>query len=84
MFELLGEKTAADNEKPTKKKEKKEKPAGKAEVVGNFFFVLCFLLCSLICWLHVCRKRKLPWKLPQSQQKRSLIHIPYSLSPSKI
>ncbi|KAL1198250.1 Glutamine--tRNA ligase, cytoplasmic [Cardamine amara subsp. amara] len=27
MFELLGERTAADNEKPTKKKEKKEKPA---------------------------------------------------------
>ncbi|AAG28798.1 glutaminyl-tRNA synthetase (glnrs), putative [Arabidopsis thaliana] len=27
MYELLGEKTAADNEKPTKKKEKKEKPA---------------------------------------------------------
>ncbi|CAL9216337.1 unnamed protein product [Arabidopsis halleri] len=26
MYELLGEKTAADNEKPTKKKEKKEKP----------------------------------------------------------
>ncbi|TXG61176.1 hypothetical protein EZV62_012539 [Acer yangbiense] len=30
MYELLGEKTAADNEKPTKKKEKKDKPA-KAE-----------------------------------------------------
>ncbi|KAF3606325.1 hypothetical protein DY000_02046556, partial [Brassica cretica] len=31
MYELLGERTAADNEKPTKKKEKKEKPAAKAE-----------------------------------------------------
>ncbi|XVF84786.1 hypothetical protein PTKIN_Ptkin17bG0066700 [Pterospermum kingtungense] len=30
MFELLGERTAADDEKPSKKKEKKEKPA-KAE-----------------------------------------------------
>ncbi|GLT43484.1 hypothetical protein SLA2020_174270 [Shorea laevis] len=27
MYELLGERTAADDEKPTKKKEKKEKPA---------------------------------------------------------
>ncbi|KAL5830595.1 hypothetical protein ACOSQ3_020063 [Xanthoceras sorbifolium] len=27
MYELLGEKTAADNEKPSKKKEKKDKPA---------------------------------------------------------
>ncbi|EFH64913.1 predicted protein [Arabidopsis lyrata subsp. lyrata] len=27
MYELLGERTAADNEKPVKKKEKKEKPA---------------------------------------------------------
>lgn len=33
MYEVLGEKTAADNEKPTKKKEKKEKPAAKAEVI---------------------------------------------------
>lgn len=35
MYELLGEKTAADNEKPTKKKEKKEKPA-KIEVLVGF------------------------------------------------
>lgn len=35
MYELLGEKTAADNEKPTKKKEKKEKPA-KVEVLVGF------------------------------------------------
>ncbi|XP_010551245.1 PREDICTED: glutamine--tRNA ligase, cytoplasmic [Tarenaya hassleriana] len=31
MLELLGERTAADNEKPTKKKEKKEKPAKSEE-----------------------------------------------------
>ncbi|KAK2635199.1 hypothetical protein Ddye_029991 [Dipteronia dyeriana] len=31
MYELLGEKTAADNEKPTKKKEKKDKPAKSEE-----------------------------------------------------
>lgn len=42
MYELLGERTAADDEKPSKKKEKKEKPA-KVEVS----ITTCF---SYITW----------------------------------
>lgn len=38
MYELLGERTAADNEKPAKKKEKKEKPA-KVEVGTHTCFI---------------------------------------------
>lgn len=52
MYELLGEKTAADNEKPTKKKEKKEKPT-KVEVIGGFiyFFSVVYIV---ILILHFC------------------------------
>lgn len=35
MYELLGERTAADDEKPSKKKEKKEKPAKNKAVVDD-------------------------------------------------
>ena len=59
MYELLGERTAADNEKPTKKKEKKEKPAAKAEVIGTFCNVFSFVFISSSYLWHICRKRKL-------------------------
>lgn len=57
MHELLGERTAADDEKPTKgKKQKKEKPAtAKVEVSLSFEFSVCFLFVyALILILHFC------------------------------
>jgi len=53
MYELLGEKTAADKEKPTKKKEKKEKPA-KVEVIGGFIDFFFSVVYIVILILHFC------------------------------
>lgn len=53
MYELLGERTAADNEKPVKKKEKKEKPAKVEVSVANLMVFLNGLNCEFICF-HIC------------------------------
>jgi hypothetical protein len=50
LYELLGDKTAADNEKPSKKK--KEKPA-KVEVCFVYSCFSAFVLLS-IKWLTGC------------------------------
>ena len=78
LYELLGERTAADNEKPSK--QKKEKPA-KVEVSE---FHACYIYHRVIkssdcfpflilCIMFLCRIKKLLMKTQYNQQK-ILIH----------
>ena len=50
MYELLGERTAADDEKPSKKKEKKEKPTKVEVSISNWFsYFTCACSVIIIC-----------------------------------
>lgn len=49
MYELLGERTAADDEKPSKKKEKKEKPAKvEVSITTCFSYIYMRVFCDII------------------------------------